>query len=99
MRKTTGPVSYCLVQMLLEYKKISTITPTELGRMMNISANSAGLILTGLSWRRERLRSGHTIYHYEGRDKVFSRSVVWQARKRLARLLGVPKEELMGVLA
>ena len=89
-------VNHCVAQMLLRMKNITTIRPSELAEMMDIHRSSAWRLLDNLSWRREQEHDG-SIYHYEGRDKVFAGTVVGMARKKLARLLGVPKEEIMEV--
>lgn len=95
----TGPVNCCLAQMLLTLKKITTIEPKELAEMLGVHPISAGYILAYLSWRRETRLSRRAIYHYEGYDKIFTGTVLGHARRRLGRLLGISREEVLEVLA
>ena len=91
----SGPVNCCVAQLLLELKGISTISPLELGEMMNCHHTRAAWILKTLSWRRDCSQSPKVFYHYTGIDKIFYQGVLGLARKRLARLLGVTREEVL----
>lgn len=68
-------------QAILEHKGITKIRSLDLSDILKIDVKRAGMLLSRLDWRMERLKRHHTVWHKEGSHKIFEN----QPRKILVK--------------